>query len=60
MDLYGKALTPRQLHRRVGRLEQKAGIEPFVLGEGSARGVRPAAEDGGELPRYDDVASRVR
>jgi hypothetical protein len=40
MDLYGKALGPRQLHRRVGRLEQVAGIEPFVLDEGSARGVR--------------------
>jgi len=40
MDFYGKALTPRELRRRVGRLEQVAGIEPFVFDEGLARGVR--------------------
>jgi hypothetical protein len=39
MDLYGKALAPRQLHQRVGRLGQVAGIEPFVFDDGPARGV---------------------
>ena len=40
MDLYGKALAPRELRRRVGRLGQVAGIEPFIFEEGPARGVR--------------------
>ena len=40
MDLYGKSLAPRELRRRVGRLGQAAGIEPFVFDEGPARGVR--------------------
>ena len=40
MDLYGKALAPQQLHQRVGRLQQVAGIEPFVFQEGLAHGAR--------------------
>ena len=40
MDLYGKALARQQLYQRVGRLEQVAGIEPFVFDDGPARGVR--------------------
>src|SRR5215212_6968217 len=39
MDLYGKALAPQQLYQRVGRLEQVAGIQPFVFDDGPARGV---------------------
>ncbi len=39
-ELFGRSLTGRELRRRVGRLGQVAGIEPFVLDDGSARGVR--------------------
>src|SRR5215216_1796905 len=39
MDLYGKALARQQLYQRVGRLEQVAGIQPFVFDDGPARGV---------------------
>ena len=39
-DPSGDPLTRRELLRRVGRLEQVAGIEPFVFDEGPARGVR--------------------
>jgi galactose mutarotase-like enzyme len=40
MNLYGRSLTPLQLQQRVGRLQQVAGIEPFVFEEGLAHGVR--------------------
>ena len=40
VDLYGRFLTGGELRRRVGRLEQVAGVEPLVLDDGSARGVR--------------------
>ena len=40
MDLYGRFLTGPELRRRVGRLEQVAGVEPLVLDDGPARGVR--------------------
>ena len=40
MDLYGKALARQQLYQRVGRLEQVAGIQPFVFDDGPARGMR--------------------
>jgi hypothetical protein len=33
-------LTRRELLRRIGRLEQVAGVEPFVFDDGPARGVR--------------------
>jgi hypothetical protein len=36
----GDPLTRRELLRRIGRLEQVAGIEPFVFDDGPARGVR--------------------
>ena len=39
VELYGKALNPWDLGRRVGRLGQVADIEPFVFEEGPARGV---------------------
>lgn len=41
MDLYGTVLTPREV-RRVGRLGQVRGIEPFVFDEGPARRASPA------------------
>ena len=39
-DPSGVPLTRGELLRRIGRLEQVAGIEPFVFDEGQARGVR--------------------
>jgi galactose mutarotase-like enzyme len=39
-DPSGNPLTRRELLRRIGRLEQIAGIEPFVFEDGPARGVR--------------------
>ena len=40
VELFGRSLTGRELRRRVGRLDQAAGIEPLVLDDGAARGVR--------------------
>lgn len=40
VNLFGIPLTQRELLRRVGRLDQVAGIEPFVFDDGPARGVR--------------------
>ena len=39
-DPSGDPLTRRELLRRIGRLEQVAGIEPFVFDDGPSRGVR--------------------
>ena len=39
-DSQGDPLTRRELLRRIGRLEQVAGIEPFVFDDGPSRGVR--------------------
>ena len=39
-DPSGDPVTRRELLRRIGRLEQVAGIEPFVFDEGPSRGVR--------------------
>ncbi len=38
MELYGKSLAPPELRRRVGKLGQVAGIEPFIFVEGPTRG----------------------
>jgi hypothetical protein len=38
--LHGKAITRRELSRRVGRLEQVAGVRLVTLGDGTERGVR--------------------
>jgi Domain of unknown function (DUF4432) len=38
--LYGQTLTPGTLARRVGRLEQVAGVRLVELGDGAERGVR--------------------
>jgi galactose mutarotase-like enzyme len=40
VELFGRSLTARELRRRVGRLDQVAGVEPLVLDDGPARGVR--------------------
>jgi len=39
-DSQGNPLTRRELLRRIGRLEQVAGIEPFLFDDGPSRGVR--------------------
>jgi len=39
-DSQGDPLTRRELLRRIGRLEQVAGIEPFIFDDGPSRGVR--------------------
>jgi galactose mutarotase-like enzyme len=39
-DPQGNPLARRELLRRIGRLEQVAGIEPFVFDDGPSRGVR--------------------
>lgn len=38
--LFGRALTRRELRRRVGRAEQVAGVTPLVFDDGPARGTR--------------------
>jgi hypothetical protein len=58
MDLYGKALAPRELGRRVGRLGQVAGIEPFVFDEGPARGVRALRFRTGGSLSFDVLCDR--
>jgi galactose mutarotase-like enzyme len=40
MNLFGNPLTRGELRRRVGRLEQVAGITPLVFDDGPARGTR--------------------
>jgi hypothetical protein len=40
VDLFGRALTRRELRRRVGRTEQVAGITPLAFDDGPARGTR--------------------
>ena len=39
MELFGRSLTRSELRRRIGRLDQVAGVEPLVLDDGPARGV---------------------
>jgi Domain of unknown function (DUF4432) len=39
-DLFGRALTRRELRRRVGRAEQVAGVTPLVFDDGPVRGTR--------------------
>jgi Domain of unknown function (DUF4432) len=40
VNLFGRFITARELRRRIGRLDQVADIEPLVLDDGPARGVR--------------------
>jgi Domain of unknown function (DUF4432) len=59
MDLYGKALARQQLYQRVGRLEQVAGIQPFVFDDGPARGVRALRLRTGGSLSLDVLCDRV-
>jgi len=39
-EIFGQSLTPEDLARRLGRLDQVAGARPFVFDDGPARGMR--------------------
>jgi len=39
-EIFGQSLSPEDLARRVGRIDQVAGARPFVFDEGPARGMR--------------------
>jgi hypothetical protein len=41
-NLFGRPLTRRELRRRVGRVDQVAGITPLVFDDGPARGAGAA------------------
>ncbi len=57
--LYGKDLTRRELQRRVGRLEQVAGIRLLTLGDAGARGVRVLEFRTGSGLTFDVVVDRA-
>ena len=57
-DPSGNPLTRRELFRRIGRLEQVAGIEPFVFDDGPARGVRAFRFRTGSGLTFDVVPDR--
>ncbi len=57
LRVYGRNLTGGELRRRVGRLGQVAGIEPFVFDDGPARGVRALRFRAGGLS-FDVLADR--
>jgi len=54
----GDPLTRRELLRRIGRLEQVAGIEPFVFDDGPSRGVRAFRFRTGSGLSFDVVPDR--
>jgi len=51
-------LTRKELLRRIGRLEQVAGIEPFVFDDGPARGVRAFRFRTGSGLSFDVIPDR--
>jgi hypothetical protein len=57
-DSQGDALTRGELLRRIGRLEQVAGIEPFVFDDGPSRGVRAFRFRTGSGLSFDVLADR--
>ena len=57
-DPSGNPLTRRELFRRIGRLEQVAGMEPFVFDDGPARGVRAFRFRTGSGLSFDVVPDR--
>ena len=54
----GEPLTRRELLRRIGRLEQVAGIEPFVFDDGPTRGVRAFRFRTGSGLSFDVISDR--
>jgi hypothetical protein len=59
MQLYGQELTRRELLRRVGRLEQVAGVRLATLGDGAERGVRVLEFRTGTGFEFDVVVDRA-
>jgi galactose mutarotase-like enzyme len=57
-DPSGDPLTRRELLRRIGRLEQVAGIEPFVFDDGPARGVHAFRFRTGSGLSFDVIPDR--
>src|SRR3981081_568867 len=54
----GKAMTRRDLMRRVGRLEQLAGVRLVTLGDGAERGVRGLGVRTGPGYAFDVLVDR--
>ena len=59
MNVFGKDLSPDELRRRIGRLGQVAGVEPFVFDDGPARGVRALRFRAGGLSFDLNTTSRL-
>src|SRR4249920_991838 len=57
--LHGKAATRRELMRRVGRLEQVAGVRLVTAGDGIERGVRMLEFRTGTGFGFDVVVDRA-
>ena len=58
-DLYGSNWSRRELSRRVGRLEQVAGVRLVTLGDGTERGVRVLEFRTGTGFEFDVVVDRA-
>ena len=58
-DLYGRNWSRRELSRRVGRLEQVAGVRLVMLGDGTERGVRVLEFRTGTGFEFDVVVDRA-
>jgi hypothetical protein len=58
LNVHGRDLSDEELRRRVGRLGQVAGIEPFVFDDGPARGVRALRFRTGGGLSFDVLADR--
>ena len=59
MRLFGEELSRRELSRRVGRLEQVAGVRLVTLGDGAERGVRLLEFRTGSGFEFDVVVDRA-
>lgn len=57
--LYGEAMTRQTLARRVGRVEQVAGVRLITLGDGAERGVRVLEFRTGSGCEFDVIVDRA-
>ncbi len=58
-ELFGKGYSKRELARRVGQLEQVAGVRLVTLGDGGARGVRVLEFRTGTGFAFDVIVDRA-
>jgi hypothetical protein len=58
-DLFGRSYSRRELSRRIGRLEQVAGVRLTTLGDGGARGVRVLEFRTGSGLSFDVLVDRA-